>query len=59
MAALTIQDLQGKNEELEKQIEGLKDAFSRIQGMIQYNSMLIEELKAKDSDESKKKSKKK
>ena len=50
MASLTIADLQGKNADLEKQIEGIKDAFTRIQGMIQYNNALIEELKDKDSE---------
>lgn len=58
MAGLTIADLQGKNDDLEKQIESIKDAFTRIQGMIQYNNALIEELKAKDSAESKSKKKK-
>ena len=59
MASFSIQDLQSKNTELEGQIEGIKEAFARIQGMIQYNNMLIGELKAKDSDDSKKKPKKK
>ena len=59
MASLTIADLQGKNADLEKQVEGIKDAFTRIQGMIQYNNALIEELKAKDSESSKKEKKKK
>ena len=58
MAGLTIADLQGKNDDLEKQIESIKDAFTRIQGMIQYNNALIEELKAKDSAEAKSKKKK-
>ena len=58
MAGLTIADLKGKNDDLEKQIESIKDAFTRIQGMIQYNNALIEELKAKDSAESKSKKKK-
>ena len=58
MAGLTIADLQGKNDDLEKQIESIKDAFTRKQGMIQKNNALIEELKAKDSAESKSKKKK-